>query len=48
MRTVNSSAFRFKTGRTPGMPRQMGQVLLFGSAPNLFAQEQKAFDSVRR
>ena len=34
---------RFSTGNVPGCPRQIGQVLLFGSALYAVEQPQKAF-----
>jgi hypothetical protein len=33
----------FKTGRTPGIPKQIGQVFSFGRLPNSVEQEQKIF-----
>ena len=36
-----STASRQSTGRAPGIPRQTGQTLLFGSAPKLVGQLQK-------
>ena len=33
----------FKTGRTPGIPRQIGQVFSFGGLPNSVEQEQNIF-----
>ena len=33
-----STTWRFRTGRAPGSPRQTGQVLRFGSAPNRVEQ----------
>jgi hypothetical protein len=33
----------FKTGRTPGIPKQIGQVFSFGRVPNSVEQEQKIF-----
>jgi hypothetical protein len=44
---VNSTTFRFRTGSTPGMPRQIWQVFLLGSAPNLVEHPQNIFESVR-
>src|SRR5262247_4011127 len=46
-RTAYSTLFRFRTGRTPGMPRQTGQTWVFGDAPNFVGQPQKIFESVR-
>jgi hypothetical protein len=43
---ANSTTFLFNTGKTPGMPRQTGQVWLFGAAPNLVEQPQNIFVSV--
>ena len=45
-RTANSTALRFSTGSTPGMPRHTGHTLLFGGAPKRVEQEQKIFVSV--
>src|SRR3974377_1652878 len=45
-RAANSTALRFSTGRTPGIPRQTGQTFVLGGAPNLVEHEQKIFDSV--
>ena len=39
--TANSTAFRFITGKTPGIPRHTGQTLLLGGAPNCVEHEQK-------
>ena len=44
---ANSTAFRFSTGKAPGMPRQTGQTFVFGAAPKRVEQEQKIFDAVR-
>jgi hypothetical protein len=40
---ANSTTFLFNTGRTPGIPRQIGHVLLFGGAPNFVEHPQKIF-----
>src|SRR5215468_485549 len=45
--TANSTALRFKTGSTPGIPRHTGHTLLFGGAPNCVEHEQKIFVAVR-
>src|ERR1700693_17049 len=42
----NSTAFRVRTGRTPGRPRQTGQTWLFGAAPNEALHPQKSLDRV--
>src|SRR5438477_7896407 len=39
-------ALRFGTGRVPGCPRQIGQTLVFGSAPNSFRQAQNILVAV--
>src|SRR2546422_188110 len=44
--TAIITASRFKTGRAPGNPKQTGQVLVFGGAPNCVEQEQKILDWV--
>src|SRR5579872_1029697 len=36
----NSTARRLTTGSVPGMPKQIGQVSVFGSAPNWLRQPQ--------
>src|SRR5271167_2652321 len=41
--TANSTARLFSTGSAPGRPRQTGQMLVFGGAPNFAEQPQKAF-----
>ena len=41
-----STAWRFSTGRTPGCPRQTGQVCEFGGAPKEVEQPQKILDAV--
>src|SRR5208283_2355922 len=43
---ANSTAFSFRTGNAPGSPRQTGQMLVFGSAPNRLAQPQNALVAV--
>ena len=37
---VCSMAFRLRTGREPGRPRQVGQTLVLGSSPKLVRQPQ--------
>ena len=39
----NSTTFLFKTGSTPGMPRQIGHVFVFGGAPKAVVHPQKIF-----
>lgn len=46
MAMANSMARSFSTGSDPGNPRQTGQVLVFGSEPNEFAQPQNIFVAV--
>jgi hypothetical protein len=46
IRMMNSTRFRFNTGKTPGIPRHTGQTFEFGSCPNFVEQLQKALDSV--
>src|SRR5580692_10519195 len=46
-KVANSTARRLRTGSAPGRPRQTGQTLVLGGAPNLLAQPQKALVSVR-
>src|SRR5271154_5349340 len=41
--TANSTARLLSTGSAPGSPRQTGQMLVFGGAPNFAEQLQKAF-----
>src|SRR5271156_5021344 len=41
-RTANSTARLFRTGSAPGRPRQTGQMLVLGAAPNFDEQPQKA------
>ena len=43
---ANSTAFRFSTGKAPGIPRQTGQTFVLGAAPKRVEQEQKIFDAV--
>ena len=38
---ANSTALRFRTGNTPGIPVQTGQVFSLGAAPNFARQGQK-------
>ena len=38
--TISSIAFAFGTGSAPGMPRQTGQIFVFGSPPNSLRQPQ--------
>src|SRR5215472_3871362 len=45
-RIANSTTRRFSTGRTPGIPRQTGQTLVFGGVPKAAEQAQKIFDRV--
>jgi hypothetical protein len=45
-RSASSSARLLSTGNAPGNPRQTGQVLEFGSAPNFVEQPQKALVTV--
>ena len=45
--TAIATASRFSTGSAPGRPRQTGQVLVFGGAPNLVEQPQKILERVR-
>ena len=45
-RIANSTTRRFSTGSTPGMPRQTGQTLVLGGAPNAAEQPQKIFERV--
>ena len=41
-----STALRFITGSTPGMPRHTGQMLVLGGSPNWLRQRQNIFVSV--
>ena len=45
-RVANSTAFRFSTGKAPGIPRHTGQTFVLGAAPKRVEQEQKIFDAV--
>ena len=45
---ANSTAFLFRTGKAPGIPRQTGQTLVLGGAPKRVEQEQKILVAVRR
>src|SRR3990170_6994509 len=47
VRIANSTAFLLRTGKTPGRPRQTGQVWELGASPNRVLQPQKIFDAVR-
>src|SRR5271168_1489870 len=40
--TANSTARLFSTGSAPGRPRQTGQILVLGAAPNFAEKPQKA------
>jgi hypothetical protein len=42
-RMAKFTTSRLRTGKTPGCPRQIGQVLWFGIAPNEVEQPQKSF-----
>ena len=44
--SANSTARRLSTGSAPGRPRQTGQTLVFGGAPNAVLHPQKIFVSV--
>ena len=44
---ANSTARLFTTGKTPGMPRQMGHTCVFGAAPNDAAHPQNILDPVK-
>ena len=46
IRIVLSIAFSLTTGNAPGIPRQTGQVWVFGEAPKTVAQPQNIFVSV--
>lgn len=41
-----STARRLMTGSTPGIPRQMGQVCVFGGSPNFVLQPQNILERV--
>src|SRR3954471_17345840 len=43
---ANSTAFLFSTGSAPGRPRHTGQTFVFGGAPNVVGQLQKALVAV--
>ncbi len=43
-RIAMSTAVWFSTGNTPGIPRQIGSVAAFGSAPNVADDHEKIFD----
>src|SRR6059036_2356828 len=43
---VSRSASSFATGSTPGKPRQTGQTLVLGGAPNWFAHPHHILDLV--
>src|SRR5690242_19630726 len=45
--TVNSTAFRFSTGKAPGSPRHTGHTLVFGGSPKRVEQEQNILVAVR-
>src|ERR1700687_2920044 len=45
-KAVNSTAFRFSTGKAPGSPRHTGHTLVFGGSPKRVEHEQKIFDAV--
>src|SRR5579863_4360568 len=38
---ASSTAWRFRTGSAPGMPKQIGHTLLLGGAPKLVGHAQK-------
>src|SRR3989339_1244941 len=44
---MNSTTFLLRTGSTPGIPRQTGQVWVLGAPPNFVEQPQNIFASVR-
>ena len=46
MRMVDSMAAALATGSEPGRPRQVGQVWVLGSAPNVVEQPQNILDAV--
>jgi hypothetical protein len=43
-----STTFLFKTGKTPGYPSSMTDVLVLGSAPNLLGLAENIFESVQQ
>src|ERR1700746_307000 len=45
-RVANSTTFRLRTGKAPGIPRHTGQTLVLGGAPKRVEQEQKILLSV--
>jgi hypothetical protein len=45
---ANSTAFWFRTGRLPGIPRQTSQTWVLGGAPKRVAQPQKILLAVSR
>ena len=46
IRIVDSIPMAFATGKEPGKPKQVGQVCVFGSAPNSVEQPQNIFELV--
>jgi hypothetical protein len=44
--TAYSNTFSLRTGNTPGIPKQTGQTLVFGGAPNWVEQLQNIFELV--
>jgi hypothetical protein len=46
IRIVDSIPMAFATGKDPGKPKQVGQVCVFGSAPNSVEQPQNIFEFV--
>src|SRR5580704_4435463 len=47
-RTASSTACRFSTGSTPGIPMHRGQTFSLGAAPNAVEHPQNIFDLVER
>ncbi len=45
---ANSTAFRFRTGSEPGIPRQTSQTWVLGGAPKAVAQPQNILLAVSR
>lgn len=43
---ANSTAFRFRTGKAPGSPKQTGQTFVFGGSPKRVEHEQKILVTV--
>lgn len=41
--TASRTAFLFNIGNAPGIPVQIGHILVFGSPPNVFSHEQNTF-----